>query len=353
MTRPPLDPLGVHHEDGELMAVTLETPSGMRMRVLNLGGTVQSLHVPDADGALADVVLGYDDAAAYLADEHYLGGLVGRFANRIAGARFELDGAQVHVTANAGRHHLHGGERGFNKVLWAMRPFARRGARGVELEYASPGGEEGFPGTLLTRVTYTLTDGDAWEVEYLAESDRPTPVNLTQHSYFNLAGCGSVRDHLLRVDADRYLPHDAEQIPTGVIAPVKGTPFDLRDERGVGAVLDQPGLPAHTLDHTFVLEERTTDGLLAQAAELSHPPSGRVLAVTTTEPSVHVYAARHLVDLPGKSGQRYQPHGGLCLETQHFPDAPNQSAFPSTIVRPGAPFRSRTRFAFSAPPRAD
>lgn len=352
MSAPAIEPLGVRDGDRELLAVTLQSSAGVRLRVLNVGGTVQALHVPDADGRLADVVLGYDDPAAYLTDAFYLGGIVGRFANRISGARFELDGALVHVTANQGRHHLHGGERGFNKVLWEMQPFARRGARGVVLEHTSPGGDEGFPGTLRTRVTYLLTDDGTWEVEYFAESDRATPVNLTQHSYFNLAGHGSARDHLLRVDADHYLPQDDDRIPTGAIVPVRGTPFDLRDEREVGAVLDQPTLPTHTLDHTFVLADRAGDGGLAPAAELSHPASGRVLTVTTTAPSVHVYAARHLVDLPGKAGARYQPHSAVCLETQHFPDAPNRPDFPSTIVRPGAPFRSRTRFAFSAPRRA-
>jgi aldose 1-epimerase len=355
MTGPTLDPLGVHHEGRELMAVTLESPAGVTMRVLNLGGTVWSLHAPDPDGALADVVLGYDDPLAYVRDEFYVGGIIGRTANRVAHARFTLDGAPVHLTANHGRDHLHGGARGFNKVLWGMKPFARRGERGVVLEYTSPDGEEGYPGTLLTRVTYTLTDDNVWEVAYVAEADRPTPVNLTQHSYFNLAGRGSVRGHLLRVDADRYLPQDDERIPTGALESVKGTALDLRVTRTLGTVLDDPELPTHTLDHTFVLPDRVGvgDDALLMAAELSHPASGRVLTVTTTEPSVHCYAARYLVDLPGKSGERYQPHSAICLETQHFPDSPNRPEFPSTIVRPGAPYRSRTRFAFSAPRRAD
>lgn len=339
--------LGVLHEGQPLVAATIASPAGMRMRVLNLGGIVQSLELPAADGRTRDVVLGYDDPAAYLDDRYYLGALVGRYANRIGGAAFPLDGRTVRVTANQGRNHLHGGARGFDRVIWAMEPFDRPSARGVVLTYTSPDGEEGFPGTLRTRVTYTLTDELTWEVEFAAESDRPTPVNLTQHSYFNLGGEGTVRAHTLRVDADRYLPLDAEQIPTGQLAPVEGTAFDLRRARQLGELLDQPALAASSLDNSFVLRRRSQPDAMVDAAVLSDAASGLALAVSTTEPSVHCYAAKYLDDVPGKRGRRYGPHDALCLETQHFPDSPNHADFPSTIVRPGAPLRSRTRFAFS------
>jgi aldose 1-epimerase len=341
-----VESLGVASDGVEILCVELEAANGMRMRVLNLGGIVQSLHVPDAAGTLADVVLGFDDPSDYLADQFYLGALVGRFSNRIAGASFVLDGETVHVSANRGRHHLHGGHRGFDKVRWEMTPFASAGTRGVALSYTSADGEEGFPGTLRTRVTYTLSDDGAWEVEYHAESDRATPVNLTQHSYFNLAGAGSALDHQLRIHASRYLPQTADQIPTGAIAPLAGTPFDLRTSRALRDVAAAPDLAAGGLDHTYVLEQPS--GTLFEAAQVVDPASGRVLTVSTTAPSLHCYTARYLTDVRGKGGASYAPYDAVCLEAQHYPDAPNHPHFPSTIVRPGAPYHARTRFAFSA-----
>jgi aldose 1-epimerase len=351
--RATLERLGVRHDGHELIAATITSPSGLRMRVLNLGGIVWSLQVPDAEGALADVVLGYDDPVAYLTDAFYLGAIVGRYAGRIAGARFPLDGELVRVTANQGRNLLHGGRRGFDKVIWDMATFEAPAASGVVLTYTSPAGEEGFPGTLLTRATYSLTDDGAWEVTYHAETDRPTPVNLTQHSYFNLAGGGSAADHLLRVDADGYLPLTAEQIPKGTIAPVGGSAFDLRKARRVGDVAHAPEFGDGGLDHSFVLRSSFGEGKLMSAAELVHPASGRGLTVTTTEPSVHAYAGHYLRDVRGKAGRRYQAGDAVCLETQHFPDSPNRPSFPGTIVLPGEPLRSRTRYAFSARPPVD
>lgn len=348
--RATLERLGVRHEGHELIAATITSPSGLRLRVLNLGGIVWSLHVPDAQGALADVVLGYDDPAAYLTDTFYLGALVGRYAGRIAGARFPLDGEIVRVTANQGSNHLHGGRRGFARGIWGMTTFEAPAAGGVVLTYTSPDGEEGFPGTLLTRATYTLTDDGAWEVAYHAETDRPTPVNLTQHSYFNLAGEGSALDHLLRVDADGYLPLNAAQIPKGTIAPVGGSAFDLRKSRRLGDFAYAPEFGTGGLDHSFVLRSSFGGSALMPAAELVHPASGRALTVTTTEPSVHAYASHYLRDVPGKADRRYQPCDAVCLETQRFPNSPNEPSFPGTIVRPGEPLRSRTRFAFSARP---
>jgi len=348
--RATLERLGVHHEGHELIAATITSPRGLRMRVLNLGGIVWSLHVPDAQGELADVVLGHDDPAAYLTDPFYLGAIVGRYAGRIAGARFPLGGETVQVTANQGHDHLHGGRRGFDKAIWEITTFEAPDSCGVVLTYTSPDGEEGFPGTLLTRATYALTDDGAWEVTYHAETDRPTPVNLTQHSYFNLAGEGSAEEHLLRVDADGYLPLNAELLPKGTIAPVGGSAFDLRKARRLGDVAQAPEFGEGGLDHSFVLRSSFGTGKLMPAAELVHPASGRGLTVTTTEPSVHAYAGHFLRDVTGKAGCRYQPGDAVCLETQHFPDSPNRPSFPGTIVHPGEPLRSRTRYAFSTRP---
>lgn len=351
MTAPLIESLGLASDGEEMRAVTLETPQGIRMRVLSLGGIVQSLIVPDANGGMADVVLGYDDPNAYLTDRFYLGALIGRFSNRIADGAFLLEGAPVRVTQNQGTTHLHGGHRGFNRVRWDMAPFSAPGVRGVVLTYTSADGEEGFPGTLATRVTYSLTDDGVWDVAYHAESDRPTVVNLTQHSYFNLGGAGSALDHEIRIAAARFLPQTEGQLPTGELLGVGGTPFDLRERRSLRDVLRAPELAATGLDHTFVLDQHAESATFA--AELLDPISGRMLTVTSTAPSLHCYTSRFLENVPGKDGARYGPFDAVCLEAQGFPDAPNHAHFPSAVVRPGAPYTSRTRFAFtSVPPRA-
>lgn len=340
------EPLGVRHEGVELVAATLHAARGLRARVLNLGATLWSLHVPDAVGSLADVVLGYDDPAQYVHDAFYVGAVCGRFANRIANARFTLDGTQHRLTANQPPHHLHGGARGFNRVMWEMRPVTRDGSQGVELTYASPEGEEGFPGALHTAVTYWLHDSGALDVEFHAAASHATPVNLTQHSYFNLAGAGSITDHSLQVHAERYLPVDARQIPLGLFADVANTPLDLRSAQRLGPVLADPLLGDGSLDHSFAIREWKPDGSLRPAAELSDPISGRRLRVFTTEPAVHCYAARYLEGVRGKRGVEHRPFDGICLETQRFPDSPNHPEWPTTIVRPGTPFTARTRFTF-------
>lgn len=338
-----VEEIGLVHDGRPLRVATLVSRGGARMRILNLGGIVWSLEVPDAAGALSDVVLGYDDPADYLGNPHYLGALIGRYANRIGGAGFDLDGAHVQLTRNLGRHHLHGGARGFHKMVWDLRGFASNGTCGVELTHLSPHGTEGFPGNLETRVTYTLSDGNEWDVSWEATTDRPTPVNVTQHAYFNLAGHGTVVDHELKVAAAEWLPVDADQIPTGAVETVAGTPFDLRTPARLAERLGAPALAAtRGYDHTLVLCPGA-----ARAAVLRHPPSGRVLAVTTSEPALHLYTGNFLAGTVGKVGVPYAAHAGLCLETQHFPDAPNHAEFPSTILRPGALFTSRTRYAFS------
>lgn len=271
-----------------------------------------SLLVPDRDGRPANVVLGFDDPAQYAANPRYLGAIVGRYCNRIADAQFTLGGQTYRLAANDGRNHLHGGVVGFDRRVWR----AACGAATLELRYVSPDGEEGYPGNLDVRVTYTVTDRNELVVEYVATTDKPTPVNLTQHSYFNLAGEGDVRDHLLQIDADAFTPVDSRQIPTGVIAPVAGTAFDFRDLTPIGSRRDG------NYDHNFVLKG---------GVRVVEPRSGRTLDVQTTEPGMQLYT--------GYSR-------GLCLETQHFPDSPNQPSFPSTILEPGAEYRSRTVFSF-------
>ena len=323
---------------------------GMRLAVLDFGATVQSLHVPDRQGRGVDVVLGYDDVSSYERDPLYVGVIVGRYANRIRGAQFTLDGQHYRLSANDGPHHLHGGLRGFGKVMWKARSFENPDTVGVILEYASPDGEEGYPGNVDMQVTYALSGATVLSVEYRAASDKPTPVNPTHHSYFNLGGEGSgdVLEHELMIRADRFTEIDGSRLPTGTIAPVAGTPMDFRLTRRIGDRIgdghEQMRL-AGGYDHNFVV--RRGDATLALAADVSDPRSGIAMAVFTTEPGVQFYSGNFGDIESGKNGRRYGPHSGFCLETQHFPDSPNHAHFPSTILRPGNSFRSRTEFRFS------
>lgn len=302
---------------------TLSVAGSLEVRATDYGGVIAAILAPDRDGRPANVVLGHESLDGYLRDSRYLGAIVGRYANRIAHARFTLDGTTYRLTANHGPHHLHGGRTGFDRVRWRASPFVAGGTAGLTLTHTSPDGDEGYPGTLDVVVTYTLTERLELVVDYRATTDRATPVNLTQHSYFNLAGAGDVLAHLLRIDADAITPVDDTLIPTGAIAPVAGTPFDFRTPTAIGARLDG------RYDHNFVLN-RAGAGLV-HAARLEDPVSGRTLDVHTTEPGLQLY-----------TGAR----SGLCLETQHYPDSPNQPTFPSTILRPGAEYRSRTVYAF-------
>jgi aldose 1-epimerase len=335
-------------------AFTLTTARGLEARVITYGGVIVSLRTPDRAGRLDDIVLGFDTLDGYLKDSPYFGAIVGRYGNRIAGGRFTLDGVAYQLATNDGQHHLHGGVRGFDKVVWDAESFAGPGGAGVALHHTSPEGEEGYPGTLRARVTYTLTDDDALVVDYRATTDRPTHVNLTQHTYFNLAGDGArdVLDHELTVYASRYTPVDATLIPTGELAPVEGTPFDFRTPTSVGARIDHPHdqlRNARGYDHNFVLD-RDGDGL-TWAATVTEPSTGRTLDVYTTEPGLQFYSGNFLGragagSVPGKAGRVYGARYGLSLETQHFPDSPNKPHFPSTVLRPGDEYRSRTVFAF-------
>ncbi|MFF8918218.1 aldose epimerase family protein [Streptomyces sp. NPDC015032] len=304
---------------------TLER-GGTRVRVLTYGGIVQSVEVPGRDGARADVALGLPDLAGYETfTGPYFGALVGRYANRIGGARFELDGHTHRVTRNEGRNHVHGGARGFDKRVWR----AREVADGVRLSLVSEDGEEGFPGRLAVSAAYTLDEDGALRIAYRATTDAPTVLNPTNHTYWNLAGAGSgsALGQMLRIAAGRITPVDAESLPTGEFLPVDGTRFDFREPAPVGP----------DYDHNFVL-----DGTGAgPAAELYDAGSGRVLTVTTTEPGMQLYTADHL------DGRPFGPCAGIALETQHFPDSPNRPGFPSTVLRPGEEYVSTTVYGFS------
>jgi aldose 1-epimerase len=315
---------------------TLANSGGMEIGVITFGGVITSIRVPDRSGQLDAVVLGYRTLEEYVADTAHFGALTGRYANRIAGARFTLDGRTYALPANHRGHTLHGGFKGFDKAVWNAEPFEHPGAAGVVLTHTSADGDQGFPGTLRLRVTYTLDDANTLSLDYSATTDRPTVLNLTHHEYFNLAGPGSgdVLGHVLTIRADRYTPVDATLIPLGELASVAGTPFDFRAPTTIGARIDSshPQVRiASGYDHNFVLTRG--DGSLVRAAHVVEPQSGRVLDVYTTEPGLQFYVV----------GSR----DAFCLETQHFPDSPNKPQFPTTTLRPGEMFRSRTVYAFS------
>jgi len=330
---------------------TLTNEHGVEVRAIPYGGIINAIRAPDRDGHLADVVLGFDSLAGYLKDSPCFGAIVGRYANRIARAQFTLDGVTYQLARNNGPNTLHGGVRGFDKVLWSAEPFRDASGVGVILGYTSRDGEEGFPGNLAVRVTYSLTPRDELVVDYEATTDKATPINLSQHTYWNLhgAGHGDILDHRLTLYASEFTPVDSTLIPTGEIAPVGGTPFDFRVATDVGARIDQPHAQlryGRGYDHNWVLDRRGVG--LIHAARLVDPKTGRVLDVSTTEPGVQFYTGNFLDgSITGKGGQRYEHRGALCLETQHYPDSPNHANFPSTILRPGETYQSRTTFAFS------
>ncbi len=330
---------------------TIANAGGMEVRTMPYGAILVSIRVPDRRGQPADVVLGFDTFQDYITKQPpYFGAVVGRYGNRIAKGRFTLDGTLYHLATNNGPNHLHGGVHGFDKATWAAEPFERDGTAGITYTLTSPDGDEGYPGTLHAKVTYMLTSANELRVDYEATTDKATPVNLTQHSYFNLAGegAGDILGHVLTIDADRFTPVDDTLIPTGELAPVAGTPFDFRTPTAIGAriAVDDAQLKnGNGYDHNWVLN-RTGAGLV-HAAHLAEPQSGRTLDIATTEPGLQFYSGNFLDGtIHGKSDHVYTRRSGLCLETQHFPDSPNHPAFPSTIVRPGTPYRSQTVFSF-------
>ena len=343
-------PFGVLPTGDSVHVFTLTNANGLELQVIDYGGLVISLRTPDRTGVLGDIVLGYDNIDGYLASTPYFGALVGRYANRIARGRFTLDDTAYTLAVNNGVNSLHGGLKGFDKVMWRAEPTSDSSSVAVVLRYTSLDGEEGYPGTLGVQVTYTLTDRNEFTIDYLATSDKATPVNLTQHSYFNLAGdgAGDVLGHLVSIDADAFTPVDTTLIPTGVLQPVAGTPFDLRAPVTIGARIHEADAQltiAGGFDHNFVINR--TAPALVHAARVVEPTSGRTLDVETTEPGIQFYTGNFLDgSITGKRGHVYGRRNGFCLETQHFPDSPNQSAFPSTILRPGEEYRSRTVYTF-------
>ena len=322
---------------------TLTNANGLVAKIINYGTIITELHVPDRQGKLGDVVLGFDNLARYLQGHPCFGCTVGRVANRIAKGRFTLDGKIYTLATNNGPNHLHGGLKGFDKKLWkAEAPGAV-----VKFSYTSPDGEEGYPGTVAASVTMSLTDANELRLDYRATTDRATPINLTNHSYFNLAGRGDVLRHELMIAADRYTPFDSTQIPTGEIEPVKGTPLDFTQPRAIGARFSQLHTVPPGYDHNYVLNAGGKG--LALAARLYEPESGRVMEVLTTEVGMQLYTANHLDgSIVGKGGIAYPRYGGVCFETEHYPDSINRPAFPSVELRPDQIYRQTTVFRFSA-----
>ena len=337
--------------DGKAVEVyTLTNVRGMEVRAITYGAVIQAIRVPDRAGRLDDIALGYDSMQGYLTASPYFGAVVGRYANRIARGRFALEGRSYRLAINNAPNHLHGGLKGYDKVLWEAQVFQRGDTVGVTFQHTSPDGDEGYPGTLRVSVSYSLNPSNQLVVEYRAIADRATPVNLSQHSYFNLAGegRGDILGHVLEINADRYTPVDSTLIPTGELASVAGTPFDFRSPTAIGARIDQPDPQlkyGKGYDHNFVLNR--TGGALVHAVHVLEPETGRTLDIATTEPGLQFYSGNFLDGtITGKGGHRYRHRSALVLETQHFPDSPNQPSFPSTILRSGQEYRSKTVFTF-------
>jgi aldose 1-epimerase len=339
--------------DGRPVAAFVVTnANGVELRIIEYGGIIVSLRVKDREGRLDDVVHGHDTLAGYLPNPPFFGCIVGRYANRIGKAEFPLDGKKYTLAKNNGENHLHGGVKGWNQALWQGSPFEKAGAAGVILSHVSPDGDEGYPGKVAARVTYTLDDKDALHVLYQATTDKPTVINLSQHSYFNLGGAkaADILGHELVLRADRYTPVDDGLIPTGELAPVKGTPFDFTTPTRIGARIDADNVQIKRgkgYDHNFVVNGEP--GKLRLAARVVEPTTGRTLEVMTTEPGVQFYTANFLDGtIKGKGGRSYGRRSAFCLETQHFPDSPNKPSFPTTRLNPGQEFKSETVFTFGA-----
>jgi aldose 1-epimerase len=344
-------PFGKTEGGQEVKVHTLTNTKGLRVRLIDFGATLISVEAPDRHGKNANITLGFPSLAGYLQRHPYFGSTVGRYANRIAGGKFTLDGKTYALATNNGPNHLHGGNKGFDAVLWKSEAVSSPDAVGVRFSYVSRDGEEGYPGTLETTVCYTLNDANQVRIDYAATTDKPTVVTLTNHSYWNLAGAGSgdILKHELTLAADQYLPIDDTSIPTGELAAVKRTPFDFTQPHAIGERIGELKKEPHKTkgyDHCFVL--RGQQGKLELAARVTEPTSGRVMEVFTTEPGIQLYCGNFLDGSPSAGG--YKQHDAFCLETQHYPDSPNKPSFPSTVLRPGQTYRSTTMHRFSTQP---
>ena len=340
-------------QDGTPVEIyTITNKSGLTAKVMTRGATLVQLHVPDKDGTSADVLLGFDDVAGYESeDNQYFGCTTGRVCNRIAKGKFSLDGKDYTLAINNEPNHLHGGvARSLDKLVWDANPYSTDKGAGVKFTVTSADGDEGYPGTLNVSVSYFVpNEANSISISYTATTDKATPVNLTNHAYFNLAGEGSptVLDHVLRINADKYTPTDDTLIPTGEIAAVEGTDLDFRGRTRIGKRIEAIGKTAATgYDHNYVLNERPADAKMTLAAALIDPKSGRLMRVTTTEPGVQLYSGNFLKGQKGKGGKTYAHRSAVCLETQHYPDSVNQADFPSIILKPGETFESKTMYSF-------
>ena len=343
-------PFGKIAEQNAVDLFTLTNAQGVEARIMTYGGTVVSLKVPDRTGKMGDVVLGHDTLEGYLKNNPYFGSIIGRYGNRIAKGRFSLGGRGYTLAKNNGENHLHGGTRGFDKVIWKPKEIRNKDGVGLALTYLSKDGEEGYPGNLAVTVVYTLTNQNELKIEYSATTDKETIVNLTNHSYFNLAGSGNILNHEAMIKADHFNPVDRGLIPTGELRSVKGTPMDFTESTAIGTRINQQDeqlIFGKGYDHNWVLNH--ADGTLGLAVRVVEPSSGRVMEVHTTEPGVQFYTGNFLDgSIKGKGSRVYEQRSGFCLETQHFPDSPNQPNFPSTVLKPGQKYTSTTVYKFSA-----
>lgn len=335
--------------DGKSVEIFILTNSkGTEAKITNYGGRIVSLKTADKNGKFEDVILGYDDLNGYLNDNFFFGGIIGRYANRIAKGKFTLNGKEYTLVRNNGENHLHGGIKRFDTAVWKAKPSTDKNGAILELTYISKDGEEGYPGNLAVKVVYTLTENDELKMDYSAATDQDTVINLTNHAYFNLAGSGTILDHILEINADEFTPTDAVSIPTGEIRKVGKTPFDFRVGKSIGKQIDEADEQlkfGSGYDHNWVLNKAQSE--MSLAAKVTELTSGRILEVLTTEPGIQFYAGNFLADGKGKGGKIYHKREGFCLETQHFPDSPNQPKFPTTILKKGQKFASTTIYRFS------
>lgn len=343
------EPFGKTKDGTPVEIFTLRNEKGAEVRISNYGGLIISLKVPDRNGQSGDVVLGYDNLDSYIKETPYFGAMIGRYGNRIAKGKFTLDGTEYTLATNNGPNALHGGIKGFDKVVWEPRVLASDAGPALELHYVSKDGEEGYPGNLSVTAVYTLTDDNGVKLEYTATTDKDTVVNLTQHSYFNLSGKGDILKHVVMIPADKFTPVDSTLIPTGELRPVEGTPFDFRKPTPIGARINQIDEQlkfGNGYDHNWVVNKPM--GQFGLMARVYDPDSGRVLEVLSTEPGLQFYTGNFLDgSITGKGGWVYQFRNGFCMEPQHFPDSPNQPNFPSVVLKPGQVYHNTIEFKFS------